>query len=161
MSSILERDGLTIEILARLSYRSELGINLKKNLHYFDKNKLIAELKAVTEWYDEFEELYDLPLDYRIKSIQSAILKYDRYYPDSQARKVFDDLLGFRSLCDNYEDVLKLKSISQLRVADMTKGKAMFHFHRVISGTVYLTASDNPFSFASRSAFSRSYLRRI
>lgn len=37
----------------------------------------------------------------------------------------------------------------------------MFHFHRVISGTVYLTASDNPFSFASRSAFSRSYLRRI
>lgn len=39
--------------------------------------------------------------------------------------------------------------------------KGMFHFHRVISGTVYLTASDNPFSFASRSAFSRSYLRRI
>ena len=38
---------------------------------------------------------------------------------------------------------------------------AMFHFHRVISGTVYLTASDNPFSFVSRSAFSRSYLRRI
>ena len=38
---------------------------------------------------------------------------------------------------------------------------ALFHFHRVISGTVYLTASDNPFSFASRSAFSRSYLRRI
>ena len=29
MSSILERDGLTIEILARLSYKSELGINLK------------------------------------------------------------------------------------------------------------------------------------
>lgn len=37
MSSILERDGLTIEILKRLSYKSELGINLKKNLHYFDK----------------------------------------------------------------------------------------------------------------------------
>jgi superfamily II DNA/RNA helicase len=37
----------------------------------------------------------------------------------------------------------------------------MFHFHRVISGTVYPTASDSPFSFASRSAFSRSYLRRI
>lgn len=37
----------------------------------------------------------------------------------------------------------------------------MFHYHRVISGTVYPTVSDNPFSFASRSAFSRSYLRRI
>lgn len=124
MSSILERDGLTIEILTQLSYKSELGINLKKNLHYFDKDKLIAELIAVTEWYDEFEELYELPLDYRIKSIQSAILKYERYYPDSQTRKVFDDLLGFRSLCDNYEDVLKLKSIPKLRIADMSKGKA-------------------------------------
>ena len=38
---------------------------------------------------------------------------------------------------------------------------AMFHCHRVISVTVYLTASDTPFSLASRSAFSRSYLRRI
>lgn len=31
------------------------------------------------------------------------------------ARKVFDDLLGFRSLCDNYEDVLALREISELR----------------------------------------------
>ena len=37
----------------------------------------------------------------------------------------------------------------------------MSHCLRVISGTVYPTVSDNPFSFASRSAFSRSYLRRI
>lgn len=43
----------------------------------------------------------------------------------------------------------------------MIKGFTTYHFHRVISGTVYPTASDNPFSFASRSAFSRSYLRRI
>jgi len=53
MSSILERDGLTIEILTRLSYKSELGINLKKNLHYFDKELLIEELVAMTEWLDE------------------------------------------------------------------------------------------------------------
>lgn len=39
MSDILQRDGLTIELLGRLSYKSNLGINLKKNLHYFDKEK--------------------------------------------------------------------------------------------------------------------------
>ena len=44
MSNILQRDGLTIELLARLSYKSELGINLKKNLHYFEKDALVEEL---------------------------------------------------------------------------------------------------------------------
>lgn len=124
MSNILQRDGLTIETLENLSYKSELGINLKKNLHYFEKNNLLEEIIKVNEWYDEFAELHELALDYRIKSVQSAMLKYKRYYPNHQARKVFDDLLGFRSLCDNYEDVLALKSISELRVADMSGGKA-------------------------------------
>ena len=116
--------GLTIATLEKLSYKSELGINLKRNLHYFDKELLLGEIIKVNEWYDEFVELHNLALDYRIKSVQSAMLKYERYYPDHQARKVFDDLLGFRSLCDNYEDVLLLKSISELRVADMSNGKA-------------------------------------
>ena len=124
MSNILQRDGLTIDFLKRLSYRSDLGINLKKNLHHFDKDKLIDEIVKVTEWYDEFSELHDLALDYRVKSIQSALMKYDRYYPDHQTRKVFDDLLGFRSLCDNYEDVLALREIPELRIADMSHGKA-------------------------------------
>ena len=79
MSNILQRDGLTIELLQRLSYKSELGISLKKNLHYFDKDALIEELVKVNEWYDEYAELYEVALDYRIKSIQSAIMKYNRY----------------------------------------------------------------------------------
>ena len=123
-SNILQRDGLTIDLLCKLSYQSELGVNLKKNLHYFNRERLFAELIKINEWYDEFEELHDLALDYRIKSIQSAILKYNRYYPDHQARKVFDDLLGFRSLCDNYEDVLELAEIPGIRVADLSMGKA-------------------------------------
>ena len=124
MSNILQRDGLTIELLSKLSYNSELGINLKRNLHYFEKEQIFAELVKVNSWYDEFDELHDLALDYRIKSVQASILKYYRYYPDHQARKVFDDLLGFRSLCDNYEDVLALQEIPELRVADMSQGKA-------------------------------------
>ena len=124
MADILQRDGISPEILQRLSYRSTLGISLKKNLHYFDKNALFQELVAINEWYDECAELHELALDYRVKSIQSAMMKYDRYYPDHQARKVFDDLLGFRSLIDNYDDVLSLKDSPEFRVADMTKGKA-------------------------------------
>lgn len=70
-------------------------------------------------------------------------MKYERYYPDHQARKVFDDLLGFRSLCDNYEDVLELREISELRVADMSKGKANddgyrgIHVYFQVDGTHY------------------------
>lgn len=32
--------------------------------------------------------------------------------------------LGFRSLCDNYQDILELKELPQLRIADMSKGKS-------------------------------------
>lgn len=124
MADILQRDGITIETLQRLSYKSTLGISLKKNLHYFDRAALFQELIAVNEWYDECAELHELALDYRVKSIQSAMMKYDRYYPDHQARKVFDDLLGFRSLIDNYDDVIALKDSPEFRIADMTKGKA-------------------------------------
>ena len=124
MADILQRDGITLETLQRLSYKSTLGISLKKNLHYFDRDALFQELIAISEWYDECAELHELALDYRVKSIQSAMMKYDRYYPDHQARKVFDDLLGFRSLIDNYDDVIALKDSPEFRIADMTKGKA-------------------------------------
>lgn len=47
-SGILELNGLSIDILDKLSYKSQLGINLKKNLHYFDKEALLNELFAVS-----------------------------------------------------------------------------------------------------------------
>jgi putative GTP pyrophosphokinase len=124
MSDILKKDGLSIELLTELSYPSQLGIRLKKNLHYFDKESLFAELEKMNEWYDACEVLHDITVDYRIKSIQSARLKYERYYPDHQTGKVFNDLLGFRTLCDNYEEVLELDDCEYIRVADMSKGKA-------------------------------------
>ena len=51
-NQILKKDGLSFEILYKLSYQSKLGINLKKNLHYFEKNSLFQELICVNEWYD-------------------------------------------------------------------------------------------------------------
>lgn len=157
MSNILQRDGLTIELLGKLSYKSELGINLKKNLHYFEKEKLFDELVKINEWYDEFAELYDLAIDYRIKSIQSAILKYNRFYPDHQTRKVFDDLLGFRSLCDNYEDVLKLSDIPEIRIADMSKGKAKDDGYRGVHAYFQLSGNHYPIEIQYNTYYDRQF----
>lgn len=86
MEAILMRDGLSLELLSFLSYKSELGISLKKNLHYFDRKELLDELNSARKWYISLGLLADLPVDYRIKSAQSISLKYDRYYPDHQVR---------------------------------------------------------------------------
>ena len=51
-NQILKKDGLSLEILYKLSYQSKLEIKLKKNLHYFEKNSLFQELICVNEWYD-------------------------------------------------------------------------------------------------------------
>lgn len=124
VEDILKKDGLSLDKLKKLSYCSDLGVHLKKNLHYFDKKLLFEELDRINEWYDSCDMLYDIAMDYRIKSIQSAKMKYERYYPDHQARKVFDDMLGFRALCDNYKEVLTLSGCKNIRVADMSGGKA-------------------------------------
>lgn len=79
---------------------------------------------TMTEWLDEQELLSEIALDYRIKSLDSILMKYERYYPDHQTRKVFNDILGFRAFCDGYEQILEEKS-PQFRIADMTKGKAV------------------------------------
>ena len=85
---------------------------------------LIAELEAMTEWLDEQEILSDIAIDYRVKSLDSILLKYERYYPEHQTRKVFNDILGFRAFCDSYSQVLE-GEIFQFRIADMTSGKAV------------------------------------
>mgnify|MGYP002709073336 CR=1 FL=1 len=120
---LLKMNGLSMKILDMLSFESHLGIPLKRNLHYFDKDLLIAEIMTMTEWLDEQEILSEIALDYRIKSMDSILLKYDRYYPDHQTRKVFNDILGFRAFCDSYDQILEDES-SQFRIADMSNGKA-------------------------------------
>ena len=120
---LLKMNGLSVDTLDALSFESHLGIPLRKDLHYFNKDALIDELTKLTEWLDEQEILLDIALDYRVKSVDSILLKYNRYYPDHQTRKVFNDILGFRAFCDSYEPILEGES-AQFRIADMTKGKA-------------------------------------
>ena len=120
---LLKINGLSLEILEALSYRSKLGIPLKRNLHYFDKELLIGELLDMTDWLLEQDVLANTALDYRVKSQASILSKYERYYPDHQTRKVFNDILGFRAFCDDYAELLQGEA-RLFRVADLSKGKA-------------------------------------
>lgn len=44
IEDILKKDGLSLKMLEELSFHSNMNINLKKNLHYFDKEKLLSTL---------------------------------------------------------------------------------------------------------------------
>lgn len=121
---VLEMNGLSVDVLTRLSYRSRLGLSLKRTLRHFDKTALLTELFAMADWLDEQPELSDVALDYRIKSYASIRYKYDRYLDSSRhAAQVFNDILGFRAFCDSYDDVVGLKS-NVFAVADMSEGKS-------------------------------------
>lgn len=146
MEAILRRDGLSLELLSSLSYKSELGISLKKNLHYFNRDELLDELNRVRKWYTSLGVLADLPVDYRIKSAQSISFKYDRYYPDHQVRKVFNDLLGFRSMVDSYDDILGAGEAC-LKVVDLSCGKSVDDGYRGVH--VYFTRKLSPASLGT------------
>lgn len=123
--NLLEKEGLSAEILSSLSYKTKLDLNLKKNLHYYYKAELLEDVDNAIGFYDmQGDILESIDADYRIKSEQSAHLKYDRYYPGTLAEKVFNDLLSFRSLCDSYSDILALSNEKHFRVANMSMGKA-------------------------------------
>ena len=49
IDNILELNGLSVEILNELSYQSKLGMSIKKNLHYFDRDILLKELFDMAE----------------------------------------------------------------------------------------------------------------
>ena len=122
---LLEKDGLSVDILTALSYKTKLNKSLKKNLHHFYKEALLSDVDEAISFLDICGDILEgIAVDYRIKSEQSAHHKYERYYPDTLTEKVFNDLLGFRSLCDSYVDILTLADESHFRVADMSFGKA-------------------------------------
>ena len=66
-SDILLLNGLSQSLMEELSFRSELGKSLKKNIHYFDKNDVVKEMEEMTNWLWSLESLDGIALDYRIK----------------------------------------------------------------------------------------------
>ena len=119
-NNILELNSLSIEILKRLSFKSHLPLSLNRTLRHFDKIELIKELTDMTNWLDEQSLLADVALDYRIKSLESILGKYNRYYPNKPVKQVFNDILGFRAFCDTYKEILELDK-DLFHIADMSQ----------------------------------------
>lgn len=121
---VLELNGLSSDILSSLSYPVIEGISLKRTLRSVPKDLILHDVFSMAEWLDEQPILSTIALDYRIKSVSSIKGKYSRYIDSElQIRKVFNDILGFRGFCGNYDDVLAI-NLPGFRVADMSKGKA-------------------------------------
>ena len=95
---------------------------MKRTLRHFNKQDVLQDIRNAREWYNTQAIIYKLPIDLRIKSIGSAELKFNRY-PDSTFSRVFNDILGFRSICSNYEEVISLETEEKIRIVDMSKGK--------------------------------------
>ena len=116
---LLELNGLSPELLTELSYTSQLGRSLKNNLDSFEKEALLQDALAAAEWLDINPLLAEVAIDYRIKSEESIRSKYERCYPHRPVIKTFNDILGFRSCCDdlddNFEEVFGTTELSELR----------------------------------------------
>lgn len=120
----LLKASLTYEILQSLSYRTQLGKSLVNSLRHFDKELLFDDINKVINFYNNSEIMDELAIDYRIKSEDSCLRKYDKFYPDMRVEKTFNDVLGFRMLCDNYDEILNHDNIDKIRIVDMSQGKA-------------------------------------
>lgn len=116
-------DNLSIDwdILYSISYHSNLGKSLKNTLRKFDKVELFSEVNEAIAYY--IENVSKVPYEYRIKSLQSCSLKYDKYYPSTEVEKVFNDLLGIRIEIEEYAMVDGMDIPDTAEIADMRKGK--------------------------------------
>ncbi|KGM95244.1 hypothetical protein FDC62_13825 [Clostridium botulinum] len=114
--------GINEKLLNQLSYESKLGKSLKNTLRKFDKNDLINEILDIKEFYESTDFLKGAKFAYRVKSIQSCLLKYNKYYPNIEVKKCFNDILGIRIILSEYEEVLNQK-LDIFKIADMRCGK--------------------------------------
>ncbi|WP_415329455.1 hypothetical protein [Clostridium perfringens] len=108
-----------VRSLDSVSYETKLGKNLKNTLRKVDRNELMEELKDYRLFLKKRKDILS-DYTYRIKSIQSINLKYDRYYPSKEINACFNDILGIRMIVDNYD--INIKN-DKIRHVDMLKGK--------------------------------------
>lgn len=120
----LEKNGLSVQILQELGYKSRMGKSLANSLRRFDKGALFEEVSEMIRFYQAADILDYVDLDYRIKSVDSCRRKYDKFYPEMRLEKVFNDILGFRMLTDSYEALLGDGIPKEMRIVDMSHGKA-------------------------------------
>lgn len=103
LSEELIKNGISVKELEMLSYKSDLGRSLVHGLNKFNKNMLFQEIRKVIAFYQKTDILDSVDMDYRIKSEDSCMRKYEKFYPEMRLEKVFNDLLGFRMFVNNYD----------------------------------------------------------
>ncbi|MDI9216899.1 MULTISPECIES: hypothetical protein [Clostridium] len=108
-----------IRTLDAISYETKLGKNLKNTLRKVDKEILMEELNDYRLFLKKRRRLLD-EYTYRIKSLQSINLKYDRYYPTKEIGACFNDILGIRVIVLDYDINLNNENIKHV---DMSSGK--------------------------------------
>lgn len=144
------------DLLSNLSYRTNLNKSLKNTLRKFDKTELFEELNEMIMYFTE--EADRITHEKRVKALQSCLVKYERYFPNKQVEKVFNDILGIRIVIDDYTLLDKITFPPQTKIADMQHGKAnddgyrgvhvyyqKDHFHYPIE-IQFVTAKDRQFN---------------
>ena len=85
----LEKNGLSMEVLEQLAYETQMEKKKKNTLHKFDEEKIFQEISDIIECYQDCHILDDIALDYRIKSMDSCVRKYQKYYPNTPIISVY------------------------------------------------------------------------
>ncbi|HBG7745393.1 TPA: hypothetical protein KRE80_000856 [Clostridioides difficile] len=115
--------GITENLLDELSYESKLGKSLKNTLRKFNKDDIFKEIRNISRYLNTRKIDFKFPVSYRIKSYHSCLIKYDKYYPNMELNKCFNDLLGIRIIVDSYYELFE-QDLSSFRLADMRTEKA-------------------------------------
>lgn len=123
VEDILKKDGLSFTLLRKLSFRSRLGADLCETGSFFEKNILFDEISKMISWYDTHPVLASLPADYRIKSFCHIQEKYQQAGEEYPVEKIFNDVLSFQALCNNYEEIFRLRESGNISIADFSNGK--------------------------------------
>ena len=148
-------------LLVDLSCVSELGCSLRNVLAHFDRDVLLADVRRARRFYRERIPLLEKTgQHYRIKSLDSILLKYDRYYPSFTVERTYNDILGFRVLCADYEQVDELRAVYPQefkRCSDMRNGKKCDDGYRGVHLYFQVDHFHYPIEFQYNTAFDRQF----
>ncbi len=121
MSSFLSRDSEAF--LCKISFQSIAFTKSLQQLRLSQTNikDVIADLTVYRDYLSRSSSL-DLYGSYRIKSVQSLLIKYHKYRSSGGAfTTCFNDLLGFREIVDSYPDPETIPDC--FRIVNLLNGK--------------------------------------
>ena len=69
INDILECNGLSVDLLKNYSYKSNLGLSLKRSLRHFDKDALLEEIFTYADWLDSLDIISLLELSNKLNNL--------------------------------------------------------------------------------------------